>query len=433
MSDKPLNRFLDRFDSIAVIGLGYTGLPLALRLAERFSVIGYDSDPVRIQQLQEGYDSNHELELGQFPDLLPVFTSDLLQLTHASVYIIAVPTPVDKNNLPDLRFLKEAVEQIGKFLKNGDCVVVESTVYPGCTEEFCAPLLEKISGLQLDKDFSMGYSPERISPGDAVHHIGAVIKLVAASDPVTLRFLTQLYQQVTMAGVHACVSIRVAEAAKLTENIQRDVNIALLNELSSVYETLGIDPGAVWEAAATKWNFLPFRPGLAGGHCISVDPYYLINAIKEQGGKASLVEESRRINEGMVARIAAQVFQHFQSTIIGNDKKRVLVLGASFKPDVRDFRNSKPVALTKLLMRNNIEVELVDPLVDGQHLEKVSGLRLTSQPTGYYQVMIIAVNHTVFKELEESYFCNCTSDTSLVIDLTGEYKRVISNRKYWTI
>ncbi|MBM3412172.1 MAG: nucleotide sugar dehydrogenase [Bacteroidetes bacterium] len=433
MPDQSLNRFLDRVNSIAVIGLGYTGLPLALKLAEKFSVIGYDCNPIRIQQLQEGYDSNQELELNLVPELLPTFTSNQLQLTHASVYIIAVPTPVDDSHLPDLRFLKEAVEQIGKFLKKGDCVVVESTVYPGCTEEFCVPLLEKISGLQLGKDFSIGYSPERINPGDSVHHIGAVIKLVAASDPATLRLMTQLYQQVTMAGVYACASIKIAEAAKLTENIQRDVNIALLNELSAVYEKLGIDPGAVWAAAATKWNFLPFRPGLAGGHCISVDPYYLINAIQEQGGNASLVEESRRINEEMVSRIAAQVLSHIQTTIPGEDKKRVLIMGASFKPDVRDVRNSKPVELAKLLMSSNIEVELIDPLVDAQHLEKESGLGLISQPTGYYQVVIIAVNHTLFKELEESYFCNCTSDTSLVIDLTGMYRRVISNRKYWTI
>lgn len=433
MRNKLLNQFLEKLDAIAVIGLGYTGLPLALQLAKHFSIIGYDNDPQRIQQLQQGCDSNQELTLHQLPALLPVFTNDISQLAKASVFIIAVPTPVDKNNLPDLLILKEAVEQVGKFLKVGDCVVIESTVYPGCTEDFCAPILEKVSGLQLGKDFSLGYSPERINPGDAVHHIGAVAKLVAASDPATLVFLTQLYQYVTEAGVHACPSIRVAEAAKLTENIQRDVNIALLNELSVAYQTLGVDPGAVWEAAATKWNFLPFRPGLAGGHCISVDPYYLLTAIKEKGGKASMVEEARRINEAMVGRIAAQVLLYMQSTFTAPCNKRVLILGASFKPDVKDVRNSKPLELANLLLSNNLEVDLVDPIVDGHHVEKIAGLKLSSQPTGYYQVIVIAVNHSAFKELKEGYFCSCTFNTSLVIDLTGAFKGVIANRKYWTI
>lgn len=433
MRNKPLNIFLEKIDSIAVIGLGYTGLPLALRLAERFSVIGYDSDQVRIQQLQSGFDSNQELEFSQPSSLTPLFTSDAAQLSNACVYIIAVPTPVDSNHLPDLRSLKGAIEQVGEFLKSGDCVIVESTVYPGCTEEFCAPILEKISGLKMGEDFSMGYSPERINPGDAVHHIGAVIKLVAASDPATLYFMTQLYQHVTAAGVHACESIRVAEAAKLTENIQRDVNIALLNELSAVYEKLGINPGAVWEAAATKWNFLPFRPGLAGGHCISVDPYYLLDLLKQQSINAPLVEEARRINEGMVARVAAQVLKHLKTVKNEENDQRVLIMGASFKPNVKDVRNSKSVELAKLLMKNNIVVELVDPLVDTQLLQQVSGLSLTRQPHGCYQVVIVAVNHAVYKELGESYFCNCTFGTALVIDLTGAFKGVIHNRKYWTI
>ena len=433
MGTKQLNRLLEKLDSIAVIGLGYTGLPLALRLAEHFSVIGYDSDVIRIGQLQQGIDSNQELALSGSLNLSSLFTSDSSLLANANVFIIAVPTPVDQRKEPDLSYLKEAVEQVGKFLKPGDCVVVESTVYPGCTEDFCAPILEKISGLKLGEDFAMGYSPERINPGDTVHHIGAVVKLVAATDLDTLDFLTQLYQHVTEAGVHPCEGIRVAEAAKLTENIQRDVNIALLNELSAVYEKLGIHPGHVWEAAATKWNFLPFRPGLAGGHCISVDPYYLLNSIKQIGGKAFIVEEARRVNEGMVDRVASQVIQHLQSKAEGVSKKRVLIVGASFKPNVRDIRNSKPVELAKLLIKENFEVDIIDPLVDAKHLEHASGVLLTDQPNGSYHVVVIAVNHTVYKELGESYFCDCTFSTSLIIDLTGVFKDVIRNRKYWTI
>jgi UDP-N-acetyl-D-galactosamine dehydrogenase len=433
MRNKSIHRFLEKLDSIAVIGLGYTGLPLALRLAEQFNVIGFDNDPVRIQQLQQGYDSNQEIELHLPANLLPIFTNDPSQLANPSVYIIAVPTPVDSANLPDLHFLKKAVEQVGQFLKLGDCVIVESTVYPGCTEAYCVPILETVSGLKLGKDFSIGYSPERINPGDAVHHIGAVIKLVAASDSSALEFMTQLYQHVTAAGVHACESIRVAEAAKLTENIQRDVNIALLNELSGVYEKLGINPGAVWEAASTKWNFLPFRPGLAGGHCISVDPYYLLDQIKPLGIKALIVEEARRVNEGMVNRVMTHVLRHLETVKDEKNNKRVLIMGASFKPNVKDVRNSKPVELAKLLKQNNVEVELIDPLVDTQQLERVAGLTLTSQIKGRYQVIIVAVNHTAYKELGESYFCNSTSETALVIDLTGAFKGVIHNRKYWTI
>ena len=433
MRNKSIHRFLEKLDSIAVIGLGYTGLPLALRLAEHFNVIGFDNDPVRVQQLQQGYDSNQEIELHLPANLLPIFTNDPSQLANPSVYIIAVPTPVDSANLPDLHFLKKAVEQVGQFLKLGDCVIVESTVYPGCTEAYCVPILETVSGLKLGKDFSIGYSPERINPGDAVHHIGAVIKLVAASDSSALDFMTQLYQHVTAAGVHACESIRVAEAAKLTENIQRDVNIALLNELSGVYEKLGINPGAVWEAASTKWNFLPFRPGLAGGHCISVDPYYLLDQIKPMGIKAPIVEEARRVNEGMVNRVMTHVLRHLETVKDEKNNKRVLIMGASFKPNVKDVRNSKPVELVKLLKQNNVEVELIDPLVDTQQLERVAGLTLTSQIKGRYQVIIVAVNHTAYKELGEGYFCNSTFETALVIDLTGAFKGVIHNRKYWTI
>ncbi|MFM8254952.1 MAG: nucleotide sugar dehydrogenase, partial [Bacteroidota bacterium] len=402
MRNKSFHRFLEKLDSIAVIGLGYTGLPLTLRLAEQFNVIGFDNDPVRVQQLQQGYDSNQEIELHLPANLLPIFTNDPSQLANPSVYIIAVPTPVDSANLPDLHFLKKAVEQVGQFLKLGDCVIVESTVYPGCTEEYCVPILETVSGLKLGKDFSIGYSPERINPGDAVHHIGAVIKLVAASDSSALDFMTQLYQHVTAAGVHACESIRVAEAAKLTENIQRDVNIALLNELSGVYEKLGINPGAVWDAASTKWNFLPFRPGLAGGHCISVDPYYLLDQIKPLGIKALIVEEARRVNEGMVNRVMTHVLRHLETVKDEKNNKRVLIMGASFKPNVKDVRNSKPVELANLLIQNNVEVELIDPLVDTQQLERVAGLTLTSQIKGRYQVIIVAVNHTAYKELGES-------------------------------
>ncbi len=433
MQTKALSQYLNKQESIAVIGLGYTGLPLALRLAKSFSVVGYDSDLARVQQLRQGLDANQEIKLPDPVSSLPTFTCDRSLLGNASVFIIAVPTPVDQSKIPDLRYIDEAMDAVGNSLKSGDCVVVESTVYPGCTDEYCAPLLEKISGLRVGIDFTMGYSPERINPGDTTHHIGAVVKLVAASDSSTLDFLTQLYQHVTDAGVHACESIRVAEAAKLTENIQRDVNIALLNELSAVYEKLGINPGPVWEAAATKWNFLPFRPGLAGGHCISVDPYYLLSAIKEHGINASLVEEARRINEGMVERVASKIFQHLETTAIAEASDRILIMGASFKPNVKDVRNSKPVELAKLLMRRRFEVDLIDPLVDPQQLKRMSGLSLAAQPKGCYQVVVIAVNHIVYKELEESYFCAHTFDSSLIIDLTGAFKGVIHNRKYWTI
>lgn len=418
--------------AIAVVGLGYTGLPLALALAEYFPVIGYDVDSSKVSALAAGENLSVDFLNSSFRNNIR-FVSDSSHLTAASLFIVSVPTPIDKQNNPDLGLLAVAMKQIGSVLKKGSGVIIESTVYPGCTEEFCVPLLEKASGLFLHQDFWVGYSPERINPGDAVHHVRNVIKLIAGSSADALDTIRAVYSKVVTAGLYACSSIKVAEAAKMTENIQRDVNIALLNELSAVYEKLGIDASSVWEAAATKWNFAPFRPGLAGGHCISVDPYYLIYKAQKGGADLPLVATARKVNEEIVQRVAKKVVDFLEANGVALSTSLVLVKGVSFKGNVSDIRNSKILEVVKLLREFGIQVDLEDPMVNSAHLKEVYGWELVAGVQKNYDVVIIAADHAVYTNLGEDYFCTISSPEALIIDLKGMYKGKITQRKYWSL
>jgi len=420
-------------DSIAVIGLGYTGLPLLLELAQHYSVIGYDKDANRVTDLQNGIDVNREADLSVITKKRILFTSTPDDIATARLFIITVPTPVDSFKKPDLRPLEDALHNVGQCLKKGDCVVIESTVYPGCTEEFCAPLLEKNAGLKWGVDFAMGYSPERINPGDRQHQLRNVVKLVAASDEATCKWLSSIYASITVAGVYSCSSIKVAEAAKLTENIQRDVNIALLNELSHVYQQLGIAPAEIWDAASTKWNFLPFRPGLAGGHCISVDPYYLLNKAAVHGISSPLVSLSREINEQMVERVFNQIKDHLLACNKSMATSSILIMGISFKPNVVDTRNAKAIELAMRCSEQGLNVEVYDPVVAPKRSTAVAQLSLIDTPVKKYDIILMAVGHQVFKELEEDYFCNHLTPDGLMIDLSGYFRTIIKRINYLSI
>lgn len=419
--------------AIAVIGLGYTGLPLAMALSAHFKVIGYDSNADRVQSLKNGIDQNGETDLSRIHATALHFTDQVNEMKPANIFIVAVPTPITAQQKPDLQPLAAAMQLVGSLLKKGDCVVLESTVYPGCTEEYCVPILEKKSGLKLQHDFTVGYSPERINPGDTVHQLNSVVKLVAASDQQTLALLSSMYEKVTNAGIYPCASIPIAEAAKLTENIQRDVNIALMNELSTVYQQMGIETAAVWEAASTKWNFLPFRPGLAGGHCISVDPYYLLEAASKKDIPSPLVALARQVNENMVAVVSKKVLSYLADQCVAGQTPSILIMGISFKADVSDIRNAKALQLAKSCARAGVQVDIYDPIAAATTFEETNVMRLTSQPQKKYELIVVAVGHRVFKELGEDYFCNISQSTAMVVDLTGYFRSIIKRRKYWSI
>lgn len=427
-----LQQVISTKTTIAVVGLGYTGLPLALALAEHFPVLGYDIDSEKVESLVRGEGIPNDFLKSEHQKNLQ-FSKESLRLQQAEFFIVAVPTPVDANKNPDLEMLAHAMRTIGGALKKGDGVVLESTVYPGCTEEFCVPILEQISGLHLHHDFWVGYSPERINPGDPLHHVQSVVKLIAASSATGLEILQFVYEKIVTAGLHTCSSIKVAEAAKMTENIQRDVNISLLNELSTVYEKLGIDSSQVWEAAATKWNFAPFRPGLAGGHCISVDPYYLLYRARIAQTEPQLVATARMVNEQIVERVAGKVIDYLAANELPVVNARVLVKGVSFKGNVGDIRNSKILEVVRILKDQGVQVDLEDPLVDNTLLKKEYGWELAARISDDYDVIILAADHSVYNNLGEDYFCAISGTKALVIDLKGMYTGKITQRKYWSL
>ncbi|MGI9161137.1 MAG: nucleotide sugar dehydrogenase, partial [Saprospiraceae bacterium] len=350
--------FCNKEKNIAVIGLGYVGLPLALELARHFSVIGFDIKSERVALMKQQKDPSHELPPSAFEDCDIRFTDQPADLRAASLFIIAVPTDVDQHKVPDLRPLLRASDFVGKALKPGDCVVYESTVYPGCTEEDCVPALEAGSGLKFGTDFSVGYSPERISPGDHAHSVRQVVKIVAASDPQTLELLSQVYGAFIEAGIYKAPTIRVAEAAKVIENTQRDLNISLMNELAIIFDRMGIDTQEVIQAAGTKWNFLKFYPGLVGGHCIAVDPYYLLYKAKKNGYDPQVILSGRRVNDSMPGFIAKKLIQTLIATGKNPAHCQVLVMGITFKENVSDNRNSKVVNLVRELMAYSLHVEV---------------------------------------------------------------------------
>ena len=391
--------------TIAIIGLGYVGLPLAVEFGKQRAVIGFDINPKRVAELQAGHDQTLECnaqELAQAKHLR--YSCDLAELQAASIFIVTVPTPVDQANRPDLTPLVKASETVGKALKAGDIVIYESTVYPGATEEVCVPVLEKYSGLKFNQDFFCGYSPERINPGDKQHRLPSIKKVTSGSTPETAKTVDALYASIITAGTYLASSIKVAEAAKVIENTQRDVNIALMNELSLIFHKLGIDTLEVLQAAGTKWNFMPFRPGLVGGHCIGVDPYYLTHKAQEVGYHPEVILAGRRINDGMASHVADQTVKLMLRKGLPVLGSRVLVLGLTFKENCPDVRNSKVVDMVRTLQGYNMLVDVYDPWINVQDAQHEYGLQCLASMPGHrgYCAIVLAVGHQQFVALGEA-------------------------------
>jgi UDP-N-acetyl-D-galactosamine dehydrogenase len=408
--------------AISVIGLGYVGLPLALELAKKFQVIGFDISEPRIEMMKRGEDPSAELDSSAFADKNVLFTCDPAELKNAAFHIVAVPTPVDESRTPNLRPLIGASATVGKALSMGDIVVFESTVYPGCTEEDCVPVLEKESGLSFG-EFTVGYSPERINPGDKEHTVANILKIVSGSDPETLKVVSGVYGDVITAGIYEARTIKVAEAAKVIENSQRDVNISFVNELSMIFSKMGIDTQDVLEAAGTKWNFLPFRPGLVGGHCISVDPYYLLHKSIKMGYDPQVIASGRRINDRMPAFIAKELVQHLLKVNKNPKTSKVLVLGVTFKENVADIRNSKVVDVVRELMDFGVNVHVYDPHASPNEVAHEYGLTMADGIGKEYDAVVVAVAHQYFKEKTLDDYRAVSKSKLLLFDLKGLYNR----------
>ncbi len=419
--------------TISVIGLGYVGLPIALEFAKKAKVIGFDIKPERVELMKQGIDPSKELDSKEFNGCDIEFTANAEDIKRAHFHIIAVPTPIDDHNLPDLKPIIAASKTVGAALKKGDYVVYESTVYPGCTEEDCVPVLEKLSGLKFEIDFKVGFSPERINPGDKVHTLTSITKVVSGCDAEALDNVAKIYEMVIKAGVHRASSLKVAEAAKIIENTQRDVNIALMYELSLIFNRMNINTYDVLEAAGTKWNFLKFFPGLVGGHCIGVDPYYLLHKAKEVGYHAKMIDSGRFINDSMGGYVAKQVVKK----IIAADKNikdaRVLVMGVTFKEDVADIRNSKVVDVVRELQSYCVNVEAIDPHASIKEVKEEYGYDMVEKVTGKYDAVVLAVQHEEYKNLTEDYFKLLLNEKGLFVDLKGIYKNKIKDLKYWSL
>ncbi len=426
-------QIVSKTNKIAVIGLGYVGLPIALEFGKKISVIGFDIKPERIEMMKNKIDPSNELESVDFENTDILFTHELEDLKKAQLYIVAVPTPIDDHQQPDLTPLLKACETVGKVLKKGDYVVYESTVYPGCTEEDCVPILERLSGLKFIDDFKVGFSPERINPGDRHHTLTSIVKVVSGCDAESSEEIAKTYELIIKAGVHRASSIKVAEAAKIIENTQRDVNIALMNELSIIFNRLNINTYEVLEAAGTKWNFLKFYPGLVGGHCIGVDPYYLTYKAKQLGYHAQIINAGRFVNDSMGGYVAKQTVKK----IIAKDKDlrkvRILVMGITFKENVSDIRNSKVVDLIRELQSYHVKVDVVDPFGGAKEIEEEYQLQLSEKPTGIYDSIIIAVNHKQYTPLTEKDFKELSTPDGIIVDLKGIYRDKIKSLDYWSL
>lgn len=423
---------IDKKEKLAVIGLGYVGLPIALEFAKKISVIGFDISAKRIEMMKQGIDPSNELDKEAFENRDIIFTNSLDVLREARFFIVAVPTPVDEHNVPDLVPVKKASETIGKVIKKGDYVVYESTVYPGCTEEDCLPIIQKLSGLKNVVDFKLGYSPERINPGDKKHTIRTVVKVVSGCDAESLEEIAKVYELVVDAGVHKASSIKVAEAAKIIENTQRDLNIALMNELSIIFDKMEINTYEVLEAAGTKWNFLRFSPGLVGGHCIGVDPYYLTYKANELGYNSKVILAGRYINDNMSLYLARKVVRHIISNVADVKAAKVLVMGATFKENVSDIRNSKVADVVKELKEFFLNVDVVDPHADGEELKHEYGFELADGIDKDYDAVIVSVCHEPYADLDDKYFTSITKPHALIADLKGIYRGKIKSRPYWS-
>ncbi len=434
MEKKIYQKLIDRETSLAVIGLGYVGLPIALEFAKKINVIGFDISQERIDLMKNKIDPSNELISNDFENCSIKFASDLNVLKEASFFIIAVPTPIDDANLPDLKPLLAATRTISKVLKKGDYVVYESTVYPGCTEEDCIPILEEESGLRFKEDFKVGYSPERINPGDKVHTLQNVIKVVSGCCEESLQEIALTYELVVQAGVHRAPTIKVAEAAKIIENTQRDVNIALINELSIIFNKLKINTFDVLEAAGTKWNFLKFSPGLVGGHCIGVDPYYLTHKAQQAGYHSRVITSGRYVNDSMGFYIAKQTVKKVIAQGKYIQEARALIMGATFKEDVSDIRNTKVIDIVTELKSYQMAVDIVDPHASSEEMEKEYGVSLIKQPLTNYDAIIVAVNHQEYLTLNEDYFKSLFKDgKGVFIDVKGIYQSKIKDLEYWSL
>jgi len=426
-------QLLAKETKLSVIGLGYVGLPIALEFAKKISVIGFDIKPDRIELLKKGIDPSKELDSKEFEGCDILFTSNIEDLKQASFHIVAVPTPIDKHNMPDLGPVIKASETVGKIIKPGDIVVYESTVYPGCTEEDCIPVIEKVSSLKFPKDFKVGYSPERINPGDKEHTLATIVKVVSGCDEETLEIVSRTYELVVKAGVHRASSIKVAEAAKIIENTQRDVNIALMNELSIIFNRMGINTYEVLEAAGTKWNFLRFYPGLVGGHCIGVDPYYLTYKAKEYRYHAQVINSGRFVNDSMGFYVAKQTVKKIIEAGKNVLNSRVLVMGVTFKEDVADLRNSRVADVISELKSYGIQVDVVDPLADKNEFYEEYGYHLSENPSNKYDAVIVAVAHKVYKNIQPEYFENLLNEKGILVDVKGIYRKRKPSVTYWSL
>ncbi|QHL88319.1 nucleotide sugar dehydrogenase [Nibribacter ruber] len=426
-------QLLNKEAKLAVIGLGYVGLPIALEFAKKISVIGFDINEKRVEMMRNNIDPSGELEASAFEGTDITFTHKLDVLKEARFFIVAVPTPIDAYALPDLKPLLGASSTVGKVLKEGDYVVYESTVYPGCTEEDCIPVLERESGLKFPTDFKVGYSPERINPGDKEHTLTKIVKVVSGCDAESLDVVAKVYELVIEAGVHRASSIKVAEAAKIIENTQRDVNIALMNELSIIFDRMNINTYEVLEASGTKWNFLKFFPGLVGGHCIGVDPYYLTYKAKALGYDSKIILSGRTLNDGMGAYVASKAIKMMIKEGKAISKAKVLVMGATFKENVEDIRNSKVADVINELKSFGVQVDVVDPYADSAELEHEYGFALQENPTNDYDAIVVAVNHKDYLGFDEEYFKSISTDHPIVIDLKGIYRGKVNSLPYWSL
>jgi UDP-N-acetyl-D-galactosamine dehydrogenase len=423
---------IEKKATIAVIGLGYVGLPIALAFAKKVKVIGFDINAERVDLMKKGIDPSNELTKADFEKSDIAFTHKLEDLKKARFFIVAVPTPIDEHNLPNLKPLVGASTMVGKILKKGDYVVYESTVYPGCTEEDCIPVLEKESKLKFVKDFKIGYSPERINPGDKEHTITKILKIVSGCDAESLDNIAKVYEIIVEPGTHRAPSIKVAEAAKIIENTQRDVNISLMNELSIIFNKMNINTYDVLEAAGTKWNFLKFFPGLVGGHCIGVDPYYLTHKAESLGYHARVINSGRYVNDSMGFYVAKTCVKKIIAAGKNSSKSKVLIMGATFKEDVSDIRNSKVADIVKELKSFGVKVEIVDPNANSSELKHEYGFGLNKLAKGYDGV-IVAVNHTEYKSLDEKFFKSILAPKGILVDIKGMYRNKIKGITYWSL
>lgn len=424
---------VEKKSKLSLIGLGYVGLPIALAFGKKIQVVGFDINPERINLMKKGIDPSEELDGKEFENTDIVYTYSLDDLKTADFHIVAVPTPIDKNKLPDLTPLISATKTVGKVLKKGDYVVYESTVYPGATEEQCIPVLEKLSNLKCGVDFKVGYSPERINPGDKDHTIRTITKVVSGCDEESLQEIALVYQLVVEAGVFKASSIKVAEAAKIIENTQRDVNIGLMNELSMIFNRMNINTFEVLEAASTKWNFLRFFPGLVGGHCIGVDPYYLTYKATELGHNAMIINSGRAVNDSMGEHIAAELVKKIIKSNKNVLMSRVLIMGATFKEDVSDIRNSKVADVVKGLSSYGVSTDIVDPYANPDEVFHEYGYRLAENPGNNYDAIVLAVAHKQYRNYDERYFESLLDERGIIYDIKGLYRGKINHLAYMSL